>query len=503
MKPRTLGVMFSFFSYGGNGGISSEVPDIRQWYRNAYRAATSDPRIHEVFEFESADTPITMTRNRAVLAARKAGADVLVMVDSDQKPDMYLGQPGVKPFFESSFDFIYENYDKGAHVIGAPYCGVPPEEIVYVFKWGRLSSLPNLPFDQQVDKYSRNEAAQMAGIQPAAGLPTGLIMFDMRIFDITEPVEVKSGELAKGWFYYEWTDKYATNKASTEDGTSTRDMSLIGIQKLGYNPVHCNWDAWAGHWKPYCVPKPTFITADHIAGRFAEAVKSNVQPNEKMIYQGDQASKEVLDFLAQEQTDASKFSELIDSKIADLTHGNSSVIDREVISRLVADHAKDDIAFEIGTFVGETAKLIVKSGARVVVCVDTFDGSTNDITGIIGRLVDLRAAFLENCKDEVAEGQIMSRKNDSLSEAKLITDGTIALVYIDANHEYEEVLADIKAWLPKVKPGGVIAGHDFDIKFQDGVTIAFPGVRKAVEEVFGEDFVKPVPGSSVWYHVVK
>lgn len=34
-------------------------------------------------------------------------------------------------------------------------------------------------------------------------------------------------------------------------------------------------------------------------------------------------------------------------------------------------------------------------------------------------------------------------------------------VYIDGNHQFSHVVADITAWAPKVKPGGIVAGHDF------------------------------------------
>jgi len=300
MTPRKLSVAFAFFSYGGNGGISSEVPDIRSWYARTLLKASKDERIEHVYEFELADTPITMTRNRSVLMSRKAQADVLVMIDSDQKPDMYLGQPGVKPFFESSFDFIYDNYAKGPHVVGAPYCGPPPNELVYVFRWERKSSLPTLDSDLSIGKYTRDEASVLTGIQPAGGLPTGLIMYDMRIFDDTEPLEVKPGENARGWFYYEWPDKYAAEKCSTEDGTATRDMAMMSYLKRGYNAVHCNWDAWAGHWKPWCVPKPQPICVDMLTDKFVEVAKRGVKYNDKMSLVGSQLSTELNNYFDNE-----------------------------------------------------------------------------------------------------------------------------------------------------------------------------------------------------------
>ena len=47
-------------------------------------------------------------------------------------------------------------------------------------------------------------------------------------------------------------------------------------------------------------------------------------------------------------------------------------------------------------------------------------------------------------------------------------DELLDFVYIDANHAYDFVKADIEAWYPYVKVGGVIGGHDFDWN-EDGV----------------------------------
>lgn len=64
----------------------------------------------------------------------------------------------------------------------------------------------------------------------------------------------------------------------------------------------------------------------------------------------------------------------------------------------------------------------------------------------------------------------------SLKAAKFIPDGACYMVFIDACHERDSVVADIRAYLPKVMRGGVLCGHDYFV---------FPGVRQAVHDVFG------------------
>lgn len=266
------------FSYGGNGGISSEVPDIREWMIPTVLEANNHPHIANIRIWNLSDTPITMTRNRAVLMARDYGVDVLVMVDSDMKPDINAGRLDAKPWFQTSFDFLVQHYAKGPCVIGAPYCGPPPQECVYVFRWQNMQSGHANP-DFQLEMYDRHTAVKMAGIQECAALPTGLIMYDMRSFSLTEP----KTDADRPWFYYEWKDRFAAEKASTEDVTQTRDLSLVGTQVLGYNPVYCNWDAWAGHWKPKCVGKPELIDASGVSGKLKHCWTSNAEPGVKLI----------------------------------------------------------------------------------------------------------------------------------------------------------------------------------------------------------------------------
>jgi hypothetical protein len=62
-------------------------------------------------------------------------------------------------------------------------------------------------------------------------------------------------------------------------------------------------------------------------------------------------------------------------------------------------------------------------------------------------------------------------------------------VYIDANHTHEEVKKDIQAWLPKIKKGGIISGHDYG---------GWEGVTQAVNEAFPLGIVHS-PAGATWY----
>jgi hypothetical protein len=64
--------------------------------------------------------------------------------------------------------------------------------------------------------------------------------------------------------------------------------------------------------------------------------------------------------------------------------------------------------------------------------------------------------------------------------ARAIPDGTLDFVYLDARHDYASVVEDIGLWYPKVKPGGVLSGHDYMEQEKIGDTLF--GVKRAVDE---------------------
>jgi predicted O-methyltransferase YrrM len=52
-------------------------------------------------------------------------------------------------------------------------------------------------------------------------------------------------------------------------------------------------------------------------------------------------------------------------------------------------------------------------------------------------------------------------RGKSIDVAKTIEDESLDFVFIDADHSYKSVKDDLLAWTPKVRPGGIVSGHDY------------------------------------------
>ncbi len=75
----------------------------------------------------------------------------------------------------------------------------------------------------------------------------------------------------------------------------------------------------------------------------------------------------------------------------------------------------------------------------------------------------------------------------TLEAAKGVRDNSVDFVFIDADHSYEACKADIEAWYPKVRSGGMLTGHDYH----------WPTVTRAVDEAFSRIVTAP---DHVWIH---
>lgn len=147
----------------------------------------------------------------------------------------------------------------------------------------------------------------------------------------------------------------------------------------------------------------------------------------------------------------------------------------------MVNRVKDSAKFvEIGCWKGKSSSYMaeeIKNSNKNIrfYCIDTWegtlteDGHQQDPDVIAGTLYQ---KFLDNMKPFLYNYSPLRMK--SVDAAKIFKDGSLDFIYIDAGHEYQDVITDIEAWLPKLKPGGVIAGDDYVSK----------NVHRAVHEKF-------------------
>lgn len=88
-------------------------------------------------------------------------------------------------------------------------------------------------------------------------------------------------------------------------------------------------------------------------------------------------------------------------------------------------------------------------------------------------------------------GRLHLWRKTSREAAGLVPDASQDFVFIDADHRYEAVLEDIALWRPKVKPGGLLCGHDY--------CAGWPGVMRAVQESFGGQGAQHHAQSTIWF----
>lgn len=159
--------------------------------------------------------------------------------------------------------------------------------------------------------------------------------------------------------------------------------------------------------------------------------------------------------------------------------------DSDLVYKLAVNKFSDDSTFvEIGSWMGKSAsclgQLIKESKKNIkVFAVDTFEGSeehteiVNDIRNNSTSLLEIFQRNMSLCEVDDIVSPIQGR---SLDIASQFDDESIDFIFIDASHDYENVLADITAWYPKLKPGGLIAGDDY--------ALCWSGVIQAVDEYF-------------------
>lgn len=133
---------------------------------------------------------------------------------------------------------------------------------------------------------------------------------------------------------------------------------------------------------------------------------------------------------------------------------------------------------EIGAYTGESTQIFASTGIFSEINVIEpfkFNESFNN-TNIenIQKWNKVEEEFRNNTR---FFNNVNLIKEYSHNVSAIFADKSVDLVYIDGDHSYEAVNKDIELYLPKIKQGGILAGHDY--------SKSWPGVVKAVDERLG------------------
>jgi len=179
------------------------------------------------------------------------------------------------------------------------------------------------------------------------------------------------------------------------------------------------------------------------------------------------------------------------------------------------------IVADIGSWVGGSAAVLAKVAQRnegVVFCIDKWEGSPGTETEEMAKKVDVYQVFRERMIMSGFWSTIRPMVMYSSSAASIFRDGILDLVFIDADHRHEFVKQDILNWLPKLKDGGILCGHDIFKKYSsyeqeirevidnslDRNAIfpkphmcIHPGVTRALYEILNDNYTI-INASSIW-----
>jgi predicted O-methyltransferase YrrM len=157
---------------------------------------------------------------------------------------------------------------------------------------------------------------------------------------------------------------------------------------------------------------------------------------------------------------------------ADAIDGWMSIPELEWLGKMGAGPKR---IVEVGSHKGRSTFALASSNAGVVYAVDLWPNPS------------VLTCFESNMAPELTRRVIPVRMTSV--DASVTLPGEFDFIFVDADHSYDQVMSDLCSWTPRVKKGGVIAGHDYD-----GF---WPGVIQALDEVFGTT-VQRGPGS-IWF----
>lgn len=117
---------------------------------------------------------------------------------------------------------------------------------------------------------------------------------------------------------------------------------------------------------------------------------------------------------------------------------------------------------EIGTAAGlnirNVLSIIGNNYPIKIWCIDPYVPYGKDSNGTPGAV---KSNFKSMKNTIFKDNRVTHIRDFSLNVVKSFKNNSVDIIFIDANHTKEMVYKDIISWCPKVKAGGILAGHDY------------------------------------------
>jgi len=160
---------------------------------------------------------------------------------------------------------------------------------------------------------------------------------------------------------------------------------------------------------------------------------------------------------------------------------------------------------EIGVYEGDNVVTLLTHipWIKKLYCIDRweeYEGYTKDLEHNFPDTELTLEKVFDNFKKRIIffSKKVEILKMDSIKAATLIEDDSLDFVFIDGNHSYDSVKNDILAYVPKIKIGGILSGHDY-IRFKNEPEHRYD-VKKAVDELFPN---RSIEGTIWWVKRMK
>lgn len=174
--------------------------------------------------------------------------------------------------------------------------------------------------------------------------------------------------------------------------------------------------------------------------------------------------------------------------------GWMSEADLDFLYETSASVPENGTIVELGCWLGRSTCAIIqgaKAKTRDISVVDTWRGPDGPEIPSAKRNA-ARRIFISNMKNFAGFVPAIYDM-DTRDAADRFAPASVDFLFIDADHSEESVYADMITWLPKMKPGGVVAGHDWDRN----------PVRRAFAKIYSAAARPSVTAGTIWYIKVR